>query len=348
MHDGRHESDVQQRLEALREGWTIQVSPVELSSPFASADGAATDGASSTKLLPPRRRRRRRGRGGLFLVFQIPALVLFVVFVGYPIVDSIYLAFFSWTGVGAPVYAGLSNFTTFFKSPDFVPALEHSLLIAFGTTICSTLIGILIAGYIHFRLPGRRIVRTACFLPVIVPLTMSATFWAVAFQPYGGMVNTVLGELGLGSNHLWLASPKTALLVIIFVAVWSGSGFSMIVALAAMESLETEVDEAAVVDGAGTIRHFWSVTVPSTRRIILLIGLLGLIFNFKLFAIVWTLTAGGPGNATHIFPTLVYKEAFIVDEFGYASAISVVSFLITLALIGLYVTVLRPFKSEAR
>lgn len=290
--------------------------------------------------------RKRRARR-TFQAFALPATVLFAIFVLYPIGKSIYLSFFDSAGIGHDKFVGLANFRTFLSSTQFTEALLHSVLICAATTVLSTLIGIIVAGGVHIGVPGSALFRLACFVPFIIPLAISATFWNTAFQPTGGLVNNALGLVGLGDSHLWIGDPKTAIYPVIFVATWIQSGFSMLLILAAMEDISPEIDEAALIDGAGVFALFWQVTLPLVRRVILLSTLLQLIFSFRLFTVVYTLTKGGPGDATQIFPTLVYRQAFDFNQFGYASAIAVVSTVIVLAIIAVFIAVFRPFRSEA-
>jgi ABC-type sugar transport system permease subunit len=262
----------------------------------------------------------------------------------YPIVDSVYLSLHSWGGVGAMKWVAFSNYTTFLSSSDFAQSTEHSLVICALATAFSIGIGVILAGAIHFHMPAHGFVRTACFLPVMIPFAATATFWTTAFNPFGGIVNAVLGSLGLGGHHLFLGSPNTAIYTLIFVAVWTQAGFAMIFILAAMDAIPSEVYESAMIDGASLMRRFFSFTLPLSRRMVAVVGMLELIYSFRLFTEVWTMTEGGPGTATEIFPTVIYKDAFLYDQFGYGAAIAVVSAVLVLALLVLYVRIFRPFK----
>lgn len=304
----------------------------------------ATDDAASPA---PRRRRRRRSNGHrAFLIFQIPALVLFGLFVLYPVVNSFYVSLHTWNGVGPMKWVGLQNFRGFLRTSDFAQSTLHSLMISLLVTIVTGVIGVTVAGAIHFKMPGRGVIRTICFLPVMMPVAATATFWAAAFSPSGGIVNSILGGVGLGRDHAFIGSPGSALYVIVFVAVWAQSGFVMIFVLAALENIPSEIYEAARIDGASQVRTFVSVSVPMSRRVITLVAMLELIASFRLFSVVWTMTQGGPGTSTEIFPTVIYKEAFLYDHFGYGAAIAVLNTVIVLALIAVIALIFRPFRAE--
>lgn len=301
---------------------------------------------SDPALRPARVGRGRRTGSRAFLAFEIPAVALFGLFVLYPVVNAFYLSVHSWNGIGPKKWVGLQNFRDFLRTSDFTQSMLHSLVIAILVTTFCVVIGVAVAGAIHFKMPGYGLIRTICFLPVMMPVAAIATFWAAAFSPNGGIVNSLLGGLGLGSDHGFLGSPSAALYVIIFVAVWAQSGLVMIFALAALENVPSEIYEAARIDGARQVRIFASISVPMCRRVITLVALLELIVSFRLFNVVWTMTQGGPGTSTEIFPTLIYKEAFLYGNFSYGAAIAVLSTVIVLGLIGVIVVTFRPFKAE--
>ena len=270
----------------------------------------------------------------MFAVFQVPALVLFGLFVLYPVADSFYLSLHSWSGVGPMHWVGLRNFTTFLSSSDFVASLQHSLLICLLTTVFSVAIGTVLAGAIHFRMPAHSIVRVVCFLPVIIPFAATATFWTSAFQPYGGIINAI-SEPGLGAHHLWIASPDTALYPLIFVAVWIQAGFAMIFILAAMDNIPSDIYEAAMIDGATRVRRFISVAVPLSRRNCYRHHA----HHDRILPLVYRSLDDDPRRTRHShrdLPSLIYKDAFLYDQFGYGAAIAVVSTLIVLAILMLY------------
>ena len=185
-------------------------------------------------------------------------------------------------------------------------------------------------------LAGSRIYRVLWFLPAVAPPSAVAVFWALAVQPFAGVVNVGLGALGLGDEHAWLADPSTVMAVIIAVAVWQGVGFAFLVILGAMEEVPVSVYEAAMIDGAGPKRAFFSITLPLVRPVLSTVVLLEVIWAFNGFTLVWGMTRGGPGDATTILPVQVYKDAFLFSNFGVAAAMSVVggTFLLVLGFAG--------------
>ncbi|MEA5118624.1 MAG: sugar ABC transporter permease, partial [Propionicimonas sp.] len=164
--------------------------------------------------------------------------------------------------------------------------------------------------------------------------------------PNYGWLNRLLEDyLGVPGGGL-LANPDTAIYVICFVAIWHGVGLPMVLILGGLQDIPKEVVEAARIDGAGNLRIAWSISIPMTKDVIATVTLLQLIGAFKVFDTVQALTRGGPGTATHVFGTLIYRDAFILGDFGYASGIAVVASTLIITVTFLYMTFIRPSKIE--
>jgi ABC-type sugar transport system permease subunit len=175
------------------------------------------------------------------------------------------------------------------------------------------------------------------FFPGIAPPTAVAIFWSSGFQPESGVVNILLGKIGLGNAHAWLASSDTALYPVIFVGVWSAVGFAFLVILGAVEQIPVSLREAALVDGANMRQQFTKITLPLIRPILMTIFTLEIIWTFNGFTVVWAMTNGGPSDSTSILPILAYKEAFRYGRFGTAAAMAVITgiFLMVVGTIGI-------------
>jgi ABC-type sugar transport system permease subunit len=299
--------------------------------------------ATAKKLRPSNQSRYRRGVSTLTLrLMVLPGLAMIVLFILYPIVRSIILSFDSWSGVGPATFIGLQNYQGLFANPDFWLSLRNNLVICIITTLFSITLGTVFAAAIHERVPGARIFKVAYFLPYIIPAIIVTVFWELAFQPTGGIVNTLLGILHLGSNYVWLGSPTLALFVVIFVNIWFQAGFCMIFVLAAMDSIPPEVEDAANLDGVNVFQRFFFILVPISREVIVTITLLEVLFSFRQFTVVWGLTQGGPGVATSVLDVLLYKQAFVFGNFGTGSAIAVVSTVIVGLLAVVFIAVFKP------
>ncbi|EFH88823.1 carbohydrate ABC transporter permease [Ktedonobacter racemifer] len=285
---------------------------------------------------------RRRTTALTLRLMVLPGLVMILLFIVYPIVRSIILSFDTWPGVGSATFVGLQNYRTLFANPDFWVSLRNNLVICVVTTLFSIALGTTFAAAIHRNVPGARLFKVAYFLPYIIPAIIVTVFWELAFQPTGGIVNTLLGALHLGSNYVWLGSPNAALFVVIFVNIWFQAGFCMIFVLAAMDGIPPEIEAAARLDGVNAFQNFFSILVPISREVLVTIAMLEMLFSFRQFTVVWGLTQGGPGTATSVLDVLLYKQAFIFTNFGLGSAIAVVSTVVVGLMALLFIVVFRP------
>lgn len=274
----------------------------------------------------------------------MPGLALLAAFLGVPIADAIRLSLSSWGGAGPITWAGLSNYRAAFGS-GFSSALWLTARYAVLSTAGIIVVAALLAAAVSFGVFGARVYRVIWFLPGIAPIAAVSVFWATAFQPAQGAANVILGHLGLGSAHAWLASATDAIYPTIFVTVWASTGFAFLVLLGAMEQVPVSLYEAARIDGASWARIFRSVTLPLIRPVLVVITLLELIWSFNGFTTIWGMTQGGPGYATTTLPVLVYKQAFQLTDFGLASAMAVMGGAI---LVVLGFVMLRASRSRQR
>jgi len=254
----------------------------------------------------------------------IPGGLIVLVFFAVPIVALVQLSLSTWSGVGPMTFIGLGNFITALTSDAFYQAILHSIVLAVlgagGTVVVAAVLAALVSG----RIKGAALYRVLWFLPAIAPAAAVSVFWALSVQPRTGLVNQFLGAIGLGSLHAWLSDPNTAIYVIAFVIVWHGVGFAFLLLLGAMEEIPVSVHEAAALDGAGSMSRFFRITLPLIRPVLAIVTLLNVIWAFNGFTFVWAITRGGPGNATEVLPTLIYKQAFVFGDFGPAAAMAII------------------------
>lgn len=276
----------------------------------------------------------------------VPAIALTAAFILYPIVESLRLSFLDWDGLGQASPAGTDNFAELAGDPSFVNAATNNLLFAVLATAGTVGLGTLLALALHQHIPAWRFFRVVLFLPVTIPITVVAIFWTNALDPSFGVVNKALALIDPGFGHAWLSDPATVMWVIIAVSIWQFAGFPMLVMLAAFKSQPVEIGEAATLDGAGAVTRARYVTVPMAKEVLATITLVQIIFSFKIFDIVWVMTQGGPGSASEVLGTLIYKEAFQFQRFGYASAIAVVASALIIAISLTYLYLSRPQQIE--
>ncbi len=175
--------------------------------------------------------------------------------------------------------------------------------------------------------------RNTLFLPSVLAVTVVGLTWQLIFSPNSGLLNQVLRGIGLDSlTHAWLGEESTAIFSIIGVSQWQWVGYCMILFIVAIQAIPEELYEAARIDGASGIQQFFNITVPMVRETILVLTTITIIGGFKVFDIVWVMTAGGPNNSSNTLGGYLYRVGFRNDEMGYASALATLLFLITFAL----------------
>jgi ABC-type sugar transport system permease subunit len=267
--------------------------------------------------------------------FVAPTVILFAVFVGWPILFAIYLSFTQWSGFGAPVFTGLANYARMFNDPVARHAFVVTILYAVATTILQTAIPLVIAVLLANVWKGLSVViRTVLFIPGLVSFVVSGALWQLIYDPNVGTLNRVLRGIGLGSlAQNWLSNTTTVLPAIIFVSLWMAIGMNMLIFFAGIQGVDPTLYEAAEVDGAGRFAQFRYVTIPSLRIVTAIVISLNLMNGFKVFDIIFVMTSGGPNHFSEVFGTYLYSLAFgstagSLPQLGYGSAFSVVVMLL--------------------
>ncbi|MER5214504.1 sugar ABC transporter permease [Streptomyces sp. NPDC002838] len=279
----------------------------------------------------------KRWRSGLgsesaaFWLFLSPWLVGLVGLTLGPMVFSLYASFTRWDGVNAPEFIGLSNFRVMFASdPDFWPSFGRTFAYAGARVALGTVLALVLAAMVNTRIPGRTFFRTVFFLPAIVTGVPLFVVWLWMFDPTAGVLNYLLGQVGIDGPD-WLASSTWAIPALVLMSL-TATGGAMIIFLAGLQDIPTDLREAAVVDGAGWWTRFRNVTVPLLSPVILFNVIIGLIGALQVFAEPFIMTGGGPERATYFFGLYLYNEAFSYSNVGYASALAWVQFLVIVAL----------------
>jgi len=292
--------------------------------------------------------RRRTTRGGMSrnagsdvkaaYLFIAPAVIGFLVFVGYPLIRSFYLALTKYNGLTDPIFVGLGNFRRLFSTdPAFWPSLRATGYLVLLYVPLSLVLGLALAMFLNQRFAGVRVVRTLAYLPVVLPAVATITLWKFMLDPQVGLLNTILDRIGLPTS-LWLQSPKMAMPSVVLVMLW-GVGGTMIIFLAALQAVPTELYEAAKVDGAGPWAVFFRITLPVISPIMLLQVILQTTAALQTFNQPKILTGGGPGFSTNVLMLGIYNNGFPtlgkIPQLGYASAQVWVLFIIIIAVIAL-------------
>ncbi len=263
--------------------------------------------------------------------FIAPNFIGFFLFTLIPVVCSIGLAFTKWDSFTEPEFIGLKNFTKMVHDDTFWISLKNTFVYVIGVVPLTLLCSLGLAVILNQKMKGIQFFRIAFFFPYVTSLVAIAVVWNMLLHPTMGPVNRVL-QIFVENPPAWTASSDWAMLAIIIVSVWRGMGYYMILYLAGLQAIPKELYEAAAIDGAGKWRQFLSITVPELRTTSFFVMIILTINSFKVFDLIQVMTEGGPGRSTNVLVYEIYNEAFVKFNFGYASAISFILFLLVLLL----------------
>lgn len=284
-----------------------------------------------------RRVSRWWGKHGIWYLFVSPSVILLLVFMAYPLVDSLTLSLYKWNGLAPRKFIALKNFARLVDDRFFWGAVWHTLAFAFFVTLGTVGIGFFLAFAISRRVPGWKVFRVGYYLPVMLSLVVVGALWARIYEYNWGLLNTFLRAIGLDVLALpWLADVKYALGAIIAVPIWQYTGFPMIVILAAIEGIPQDLHDAATIDGVNEWQRARHLTMPLIKPVVASISMLQVISSLKVFDLVWVMTKGDPGNSSAVLGTFLYRQGFEQQKFGYASAVAVMMFVIVFSLTYLY------------
>ncbi|MCU1437124.1 MAG: sugar transporter permease [Naasia sp.] len=284
-----------------------------------------------------------RGRKWRGLLWALPALVLLCLFVYWPLLLNFrYSVEQSNIFTGEQTFVGADNYVKMAGDPIFWRALGNNVLYSV-VSVAFQVFGALILAAIIEGLRRERLrswLRAIYFVPSAMSLTVTGLLFAFIYQPKGGLLNGLLESLGLGGlAQAWLGNPDTAMGAIIAMSQWQGFGYSTLLFAVAIQRIPSELYEAAAIDGIGPIRRVFSITIPLVREMTTLMIIVTLSGAFQVFNEVMVTTSGGPDNSTQVLGTWLYRSGFVKNDFGYAAAIAVVMFVITLTLAIVQVTI---------
>ncbi|QTU94785.1 sugar ABC transporter permease [Bacillus velezensis] len=282
-------------------------------------------------------------------LFLAPALV-FLLFVYIPIIENVFFSLFEWSSFQPEkTFIGLKNYIDLFRDSVFFTALRNNVLYAVISLICQVGGGLILAAVLEDRLVRKwsPFFRTVFFLPVVISMTVIALLFDFIYNPEIGLLNQLLEAVGLDElTQAWLGDENTAMLSVIFVSQWQSVGYIAMLYIVSIQSIPAELYESAQLDGAGKIQQFFHITVPQTKEMSFVAVVMTLTGAFTVFNEPYILTGGGPGNASEVLSTFLYKSAFTKDMMGYASAIATVVLLLTLALSLIQMKFFKTGKEE--
>ncbi|MEU3892154.1 sugar ABC transporter permease [Streptomyces sp. NPDC029041] len=290
-------------------------------------------GSAPPAAARPTGRTRRRALHWLTAAgFQLPALVLFMGLVLLPMLFALYAAFFRWGGFGMPSdYIGGENFTRLFQDGVFLGDLWRCLLLVVLSLAFQLPFALAMAVLLNQRMRGRAVYRMLFFAPYVLSEAITGILFGMIFAPDDGFADQVLGKIGLdGLGGEWFADPSTVMATVFLVMTWKYFGFHMMLYLAGLQAVPRELTEAALIDGASAWQRFRNVTLPLLAPTLRISVFLAVIGSIQLFDLVWVTTAGGPDHHSETMAVTMFQYGFKRYQVGYASAISVVMFGISL------------------
>jgi raffinose/stachyose/melibiose transport system permease protein len=279
-----------------------------------------------------------------YAVFLAPGLLLSLLFLVVPLVMTFYYSLTQWQGIGEPTWVGLDNYTRLFQDADFWASFRNIAFVIIGIAVVPTLLGLFLAALL-FDYVGKRhgdgivsVFRSGLYLPQVIPVAVTGLMWGWILAPEGA-VNSVLEKVGLASlAENWLGDPDLALWVVLAVLVWMQLGYPLVLFLSGLQRIDPELYEAASLDGATWWQRFIRITVPVLRPEVYVVLVTTTIAGLKVFAQIFVLTGGGPGNSTLVPAYFAYQNFFERADVGYGSAISSTITLLVLIIAGTMLT----------
>lgn len=282
------------------------------------------------------------------LLFTAPAFILYTIFLLIPTIGGMYYSFTDWNGLNPDYdFIGLANFTEALREdPDFMNSLWFTLKYVLFMIFLQNGIALLLAVLIESRTKSKGLFRTIFFMPNMISTIISAFMWTFVFSQVLPQLAERFAITFL--NQSWLGDPQYSFYSILTVSLWNGVGYMMIIYLAALQGVPQSLKEAAIIDGASPLQTLRSVVLPMITHAVTICFFLTLNGAFKVFEVVYGLTGGGPGRATQVITMNIYEEAFSNNfRYGYASAKSVILFVIVLIFTLIQITVMKKREVEA-
>ena len=274
-----------------------------------------------------RARKKRLAQAVTGWLFIAPVMIGILAFQIGPIIVSLLASFTNWDGLTPPQFVGVGNYTKMASDPIFKETLGNTVLFTIGTIPLTIGLALALAVLLEARgLRGRAFFRTAYFTPYVTSAVAIGLVWFQFFAPHG-MLNEILSWFGI-AGPAWLTDTSLALPAVVVVAVWQGVGYPMVILLAGLQGIPQSLYEAARIDKASSWRQFWAITLPMLTPQLFFVFIMQFIASFQIFAIIFVMTKGGPGNATNVLIYYLYQNAFTFGRLGYASAMAWVLFII--------------------
>ena len=294
-----------------------------------------------------------RHRGDLFqsragYAFISPAFLVLVLMVVYPLIYGIVISFFDTNLVNKFDFVGLKYYGRLIKDTSFYASLGRTVMFTFFTVLGRTILAVLFANILVMdNLPYKKAFRAILVLPWFFPDVVVGMLWRWLYNANYGLFNFILRSLGIIDGPIeWLSNTDTVMWAVILVSIWKGFPFFAISFLAGLQSISSDLYEAAEIDGAGKWRRFLTVTIPGLKPVIITTTVLRLIWTANTTDLIFTMTTGGPGYSTHVLALYTYLTAWTDLDFGYSSAMAIFLMLVLLIFIGIYMKLINKDKEN--
>ncbi|MBN1499688.1 MAG: sugar ABC transporter permease [Spirochaetes bacterium] len=287
-----------------------------------------------------------------YLPFLIPGIIFFLIIIAVPFAMNVFISFTKWTGVGTPDFIGFGNYIKILSDTVFWISFRNNIIMILAVTVIPTILGLIFAVILfdhisaYFGLKTVNLIRSGIYLPQIMPIAIAGVVWGWILNPGFGVLNWILEAVNLGNlAHNWLGDAKTALPTIMFIMVWFQIGYPLVIFMSAMQRIDPELMEAASLDGAGWLERL-KITIYMIRPEIMVVVLTTTIASLKLFAQIFVLTRGGPGNATLVPSYFAYQNFFEKARVGYGATISTIMTIIIVILTIIFIKTQLKFEKE--
>ncbi|MBP1992106.1 carbohydrate ABC transporter permease [Paenibacillus eucommiae] len=271
---------------------------------------------------------------GFIFVGLLPALLIYSVFVLVPIIWSAYYGFYDWKGIGAAKFIGFDNYIEALSHPIFWRALKNNLIIVGASIFGQVPIALILSLVLWKNTFFHRFIRSAVFMPMVVASVVIGIMWGYIYHPQIGILNFVLEQVGLGSwIRDWLGDPKVNMYSVSIPIIWANIGPYLILFIAAIQNISSEVEDAAKIDGATKGKRLFYVVIPmiwDTIKVALVLCISGSLTSFDL---IYVMTGGGPAQSTELLATYMYNNTFEIFRYGYGSAVSTLIIIISMGLV---------------
>ncbi len=289
--------------------------------------------------------------GNVGLLFALPAFIYMLVFVGYPILSNILLSVQDVTvrnlARGEKHFIGIDNYIALFQDEVFRLTISNTLKFTVFSLLFQFMIGFALAVFFNKNFTFAKSVRGLLMIPWMIPMTVTALIFKFMFSTDVGIVNYFLSSLGIITENVeWLTNPDIALGCVIFANIWIGIPFNTILLSTGLTTISKDLYESAAIDGANAVQQFFKITLPLLRSTIESVLVLGFIYTFKCYDLVYVMTSGGPVNATHLMSTYSYKLSFEMFDYSMGSAAANVLLVILLVVGMVYLKITMEGEDE--